>query len=199
MEKQILFNTEMVKAILEGKKTSTRRIIKFPEGMTGRLPEGEFEDNKPFLFYPSGIKRPPYQVGDTLYVRETWLVDSANDANKNMAIDFKAIQDGYHAAEILCDFKPDRYKKFRKFYQKKGWQSSLFMPREAARIFLKVTDVRVERLQDITEEEAKSEGIDDVLPVFTAKELFQAEWNSIYKNWNENPWVWVIEFEKVER
>ena len=181
MEKPILFNTEMVRAILEGRKTSTRRIIK-PQ------PPKEMPSNVDFCVMPrpwvdkdiyyfqtlATLKQKeiiwqrrylPYRKDDILWVQETWKVDSINDGINNMAIDFKAIQEGYNAAEKLCDFKPDRYKKFRKFYQKNGWQSPYFMPREAARIFLKVTDVKVQKLQDITEDEAKVEGIPNDYPM----------------------------------
>ena len=80
-ERPILFNTEMVKAILEGRKTCTRRAIKFSSGMTGR-PIGKAGDssNPLGVMYPGGIKRPPYQRGDILYVRETWC--SAYDGEK---------------------------------------------------------------------------------------------------------------------
>jgi hypothetical protein len=61
----------MVQAILEDRKGQTRRVVKFPEGMTGRLPENGFEGNEPYLFYPGGIKRPRYKPGDILWVRET--------------------------------------------------------------------------------------------------------------------------------
>ena len=106
--------------------------------------------------------RPKYQPGDLLYVQETWKVDSVADHLLNMAIDFKAVQSGHSQAEVLCTFTPDRYKKFRKYYQKNGWQSPYFMPCEAARIFLRVTNVRVERVQDITEKDAQAEGVGDL-------------------------------------
>jgi len=195
MEKPILFNTVMVQAILQGKKTSTRRIIKnkyvnsnieyFTNKYGTRLVymqnDTETRVNKDGskstqLRACEEIKK-PYSVGDTIWVRETWL---------------KA-DDGYH-------YKSDETrvsKEIRELYGYK-WKPSIHMSRVAARTFLKVSGIKAERLHDITENGAKAEGFNDVLPVFTAKELFQAEWNSIYKNWNENPWVWVIEFEKVE-
>lgn len=171
MEKPILFNTAMVQAILKSKKSSTRRPFK-----------------KPFEVHPNGMitkpqgnerlvpYEPPYHVGDIIYVRETWLKGD----------------DGLH---YRADETPIS-KEAREAYGYK-WKPSIHMPKVAARLFLKVTDVMAERIQDITEDGANKEGFDNVLPVFTAKELFQAEWNSIYKNWDENPWVWVIEFEKV--
>lgn len=162
-EKPILFNTEMVKAILEGRKTCTRRIIKpkysnthlemFTNKYGTRLVEkqnevegetfGENEDGTSWhkLLWMREIEdNPPYKIGDILYVRETYL-----------KADY-----GYH---YKADIKiPSESEDLRRTYGYK-WRPSIHMPKEAARIFLKVTDVRVERLQDITEDGAISEGI----------------------------------------
>jgi hypothetical protein len=163
--KPILFNTEMVQAILDGRKIVTRRVIKtqYPifDGLitdtTGskhtigkvRFSDGKCEGNNDYI-------KLPYQKRDILYVRETWLMQSMRNFDKTAKILFKAIPN-----EILSIFKfsDERYEKFIKFFHKNGWKSPYFMPKEAARIFLKVTDVRVERLQDITEEQAIKEGI----------------------------------------
>ncbi len=221
MEKPILFSTEMVKAILAGRKTMTRRVIK--DKVFQEWQDVGFSSD--FIKHPdnSWSKKCPYgQVGDILWVRETWNVDSVNDHNKTMAIDFKAIQDGYHGAEVIRRFKPERYTQFRKFYQKAGWQSSLFMPREAARILLKVTNIRVERLQDITETDAMDEGALRIpnTPEYqkafdaavaakekpplgeTPRQRFARLWDSLNTErgygWDLNPWVWVVEFERVK-
>ena len=202
MEKPILFNTEMVKAILEGRKISTRRVVKqkyentdielFTNKYGTRLVE--MQNDVPAPVYDSETNttkhkmkaceeiKKPYQIGDILWVRETWL---------------KA-DDGYH-------YKSDETissKETRESYGYK-WKPSIHMPKDAARTFLKVTDVRAERLQDITELNAKQEGCflpsykDGVL-IGDSVTLFKIIWDNIYKNWNENPWVWVIEFEIVE-
>ena len=175
--KPILFNTEMVKAILEGRKTQTRRLCK-----------GQPQDG---VTSPEAIGyTAPYNPGDVLWVRETWV----KDAGRYM----------YRA----------NYSDTEKFYMngreiKMVWRPSIHMPREAARLFLRVKAVRVDRLQEITSGEAVAEGIQSKLrsPSEAADALiaFEELWNSTIKpadlshyGWDANPWVWVIEFERVE-
>jgi len=145
MEKPILFNTGMVQAILEGRKTSTRRIIKIPENFSYLMDEetsnGEMLISVESDLCPQCYKYiyAPYQPGDILYVRETW---------------FKDIERYVYRAN---------YFETEKFYRngnevKIKWHPSIHMPKSAARIFLRVTDVRVERVQDITEDGARAEG-----------------------------------------
>lgn len=207
--KPILFNTEMVRAILEGQKTCTRRVIKPQPDGNCTYPLGFVTDSTEkkevgcFGFsideYGGSIKyvKPPYQPGDTLYVRETW----------------KKAPNGYYYYE---DWQRNDIADITK------WHPSIHMPKEAARIWLKVTDVRVERLQDITEEQACMEGTDpwdEVCyenngwhPTFSDPDSggdpnmvdgFHKLWNSTIKKsdldrygWNANPWIWVIEFER---
>ena len=176
----ILFNTDMVRAILDGRKTVTRRVIK-PQQVIGlgcdkcpnNMPE-EYIKQKKMLFKPwcdmsdneliGAIYRPPYQPGDILYVRETWRCWRAHRYEATADIMFKAGGDGVRLqfANGNTD-SVDRYdydKFVDKWFSYEGkWTPSLHMPKGAARIFLKVKDVRVERLQDITEEQAKAEGI----------------------------------------
>lgn len=161
--KPILFNTEMVRAILDG-KTVTRRVIKFPTNRyTGQVPiadkvsltelridKANFSEEP---FYGFDVK-PPYQLGDILYVRETWKIVDYLD---KLSLKFEYEADG--KISDFIDFASNRLQKFLKYIGKKGWCPALFMPKEAARIWLKVTDLRVERLQDITEEQAEKEGI----------------------------------------
>ena len=198
--KPILFNTDMVRAILDGRKTVTRRVIKFPEGMTGRLSESGATDH---IFYPGGIKRPLYRTGDILYVRETW-----NEYLNNENIEYCYLADIQNITYVDMDDEPIK------------WKPSIHMPKSAARIFLKVTDVRVERLQDITVEQAIKEGFEGI-PCgcsttgctdcydFGWREPpqvgFMYTWDSTIKKqdldeygWNANPWVWVYEFERIE-
>lgn len=188
--KPILFNTEMVQAILDGRKTCTRRVVKLPKNMSGR-PVGKNGDIG--FMYLGGIKRPPYQQGDILYVRETWCKGSW--MNEKERYYYKADDDDFHCV----------------------WHPSIHMPKEAARIWLKVTDVRVERLQKITEDGAKAEGAIDNRGlihspeneydrIHTAREHFIEIWDSTIKKsdldrygWDANPWVWVIEFERCEK
>lgn len=191
-ERPILFNTEMVKAILEGRKTCTRRAIKFSSGMTGR-PIGKAGDssNPLGVMYPGGIKRPPYQRGDILYVRETWC--SAYDGEKYF---------------YLADKLTNREERLLLNYDNVKWHPSIHMPKEVTRIWLKATDVRVERLQEITETQAQAEGCNSGLLTgpCTARGQFENLWNSTIKKpdadkygWSANPWVWVIEFERCEK
>lgn len=204
--KPILFNTEMVQAILDGRKTVTRRVVKFPEGQTGRLPSNGARD---YLFYPGGIKYPPYQVGDILYVRETW---------------FEFRGGGYaYAADAT-----ESSKMFRKELGYK-WHPSIHMPKEAARLFLRVTNVSVARLWDITIKEIQAEGVKSLPGSCKCawrtetcmdepcgnRDSFESErwripflqkWDSTIKKadlslygWDANPWVWVIEFERISK
>lgn len=200
-EKSIAFNTEMVRAILAGRKTQTRRVIKpQPPDFATLQMFGEI----PSCFYcadktQTKIKM-PYHVGDTLWVRETWW------ANK----------DNWHDADAFlykADFPIEGYSDVSDF----KWRSSKYMPRDAARLFLEVVNVRVERVQDITEEDAIAEGCgaecdcNGILcetcyntgwadpPILD----FMWIWDSIYVKrgyqWEANPWVWVIEFESLEK
>lgn len=195
--KPILFNAQMVRAILDGRKTQTRRIVKFPEGMTGRLPPGGAND---YLYYPGGIKRPMYHKGDMLWVRETWT--SENGAfyyRADFASDFldpcETLSGGYpgdcayHPGCEGCARGPQRIR----------WRPSIHMPKEAARLFLRVTDVRVERLQDITIDGAIAEGCNEVIPITE----FRLIWSKTIKHanhdrygWHANPWVWVYTFKR---
>ena len=217
--KPILFNTEMVRAILDGRKTCTRRVIKPQPDEKHTYPLGfvndstEINDIGSFGFgmseYGGLIQyaKPPYQPGDILYVRETW----------------KKAPNGYYYYE---DWQRNDIADVTK------WKPSIHMPKEAARIWLKVTDVRVERLQEIDEDGVWNEGFRFTPPCLTRVsadghtcdldgpctshikycdmtmgELFGRElWNSTIKKsdldrygWDANPWVWVIEFERCEK
>lgn len=224
--KPILFNTEIVRAILDGRKTETRRLpskriedkwLNYEEWVTAAAPPGSTSLTEK-EFYE---EYPPYRPGDILYVRETWCLRF--DGEKYF---YKADKHTPREEKRLID------------YDHVSWKPSIHMPKEAARIFLKVKDVRVERLQDITEEQASSEGVPDDLdyPISkvycprchgegligavgaslgymevdcpncdTAIKRFKNLWNSTIKKadldrygWDANPWVWVIEFERIE-
>lgn len=198
MEKPILFNTEMVQAIIEGRKTQTRRIVKIPDGFEFVTAD---KDKNVFLEHILCVQcykqlKPPCKIGDTLWVRETWCRLQMLDGNENW---IEGTERYYYRAgdwpECNMFLKDDG-----SYSENVPWRPSIHMPRDAARIFLKVTNVRIERLQDITEEGAIKEGFNEVPELFTAKDLFESEWNSIYSKrdypWAYNPWVWVIEFEK---
>lgn len=192
--KPILFNTEMVRAILEGRKTVTRRAVK-PQPESRPTPMKK-DSCWPGCFAIQGtakVIRPPYQPGDTLWVRETWAKDPFGD--------------GYiYPTEVGGAGQK--------------WHPSIHMPKEAARLFLRVTDVRAERLQDITPEQARSEGCDgrcncpssgapgslSCVERDFSIEKFESVWDSTIKptnlhryGWDANPWVWAIEFERVSK
>lgn len=176
--KPILFSTEMVQAILEGRKTQTRRVVKFPADFTG-----EVFDNAPYglkyssSFYEGTIQRLAYALPDDIF----WVRESFN------------VSDG--------TTKFYQYKADHKNPESEKWKPSLFMPKEACRIFLKVKAVSVERLQQISRGDAMSEGCPFPNIARTTDPIgwFKELWEKINgkDSWNQNPWVWVIEFERV--
>lgn len=196
--KPILFNTEMVRAILDGRKSCTRRVVK----------------PQPTARYGAQCIKPPYQPGDILYVRETWerfeCWNCEGDERGNCPKEpQKSVLDetcGCYMYRATDEISGDA-----------RWHPSIRMPKEAARIWLKVTDVKIERLRDVTEDGAKAEGAIDNRGfihspeneydrIHTAKEHFIKIWNSTIKKsdldrygWDANPWVWVIEFERCEK
>lgn len=209
--KPMLFNTDMVRAILEDRKTATRRAIKYKYSNTEmrmhtdkygtRLIEiqkdvegdthGKYPDGRTWRkLLPYIEKTPPCKKGDILYVRETWqdYIDGGYL--------YKADENECYESE--CD-----------------WRPSIHMPKEAARIFLKVKDVRVERLQDICNRGSLQDHVRNItregLQLQAVMENYQKLiddfkelWDSTIKKdqfntygWNANPWVWVIEFERI--
>ena len=220
----ILFNTEMVRAILDGRKTVTRRLVKpqpkfklcytiagkgngtfgYPDknvykywGEEFRLPDCISYEDMQFRW------NPPYHADDILYIRETWHKYKKRVGNG----------EGCHIAE----FYGYKASIANSEDANEPWKPSIHMPKEATRIWLKVNDVRVERLQEISEEQAKEEGAIDNRgfihspdneydSIHAAKEHFKQIWNSTIKKsdldrygWDANPWVWVIEFERCEK
>lgn len=215
MEKPILFNADMVKAVLEGRKTQTRRIIKNqPPDDIGNIIVGDYHPvkiDKNGDEYPGaeifgayddagewGSKCPYGKPGDLLWVRETWC----------QCPECSAYQYRAHDHDGECWYCGDELHK---------WKPSIFMPREASRITLQVTTVRVERLQDISAVDAMWEGIEKAhnyinkptiealgsssLTGLACIDQFRKLWNSINAkrgyNWETNPWVWVVEFERM--
>lgn len=217
--KQILFNTEMVLSILDGRKSCTRRLVKPQPDEKHTYPLGFVTDStekKEVGCFGFGINeyggsiqyaKPQYQPGDILYVRETvwqkigYYLDIDGETKPSWYNEFKY---------IATDEKPET-----------GWnyswakRPSIHMQKEAARIWLKVTDVRVERLQDMTDDDAEAEGANwknginvgwEEKMRRTAVERFAEIWESTIKKsdidsygWDANPWVWVIEFERCEK
>lgn len=189
--KPILFNTEMVRAILDGRKSCTRRVVK----------------PQPTARYGAQCIKPPYQPGDILYVRETWeRFECWNCEGGERGNCPKEPQKSVFDKTCGCYM----YRATDEIYGDARWHPSIHMPKEAARIWLKVTGVRVERLQEITSEQISREGVEAEYPhVLNGEEkryAFSTLWNSTIKKsdidtygWDANPWVWVIEFERCEK
>mgnify|MGYP001282234237 CR=1 FL=1 len=234
-ERPILFNAEMVRALLDGRKTQTRRtvkprveeLIRCHAGDPGEECEVSFlhntwqdddrkEHGPEWLCYAEDcpeegvipIGQCPYgQPGDRLWVRETWqgpLLEEGGD-----------YPDGYHSPEC-CEYAadggpaPEFVTPDDEVVQR--WRPSIHMPRWASRITLEIVSVRVERLQEISEEDAKAEGIrrQQTTGWFSvpgvdgagtsARAAFALLWQSINgpDSWDANPWVWVVEFKRVD-
>lgn len=206
----ILFNTEMVRAILDGRKSCTRRIVKgfIPNdakwGYTAFTPKGYISCRGTFADgYGEKFFKLPCEPGDILYVRETWQYLYELDGNEQI---IEGTGKYYYAATDTIPF--DTYVDASGVtHECVPWHPSIHMPKEAARIWLKVTDVRVERLQEMWASDVPKEGIFFTKPT-TADGMLQAFadlWNSTIKKsdlgsygWDANPWVWVIEFERCE-
>lgn len=205
--KPILFNTEMVRAILDGRKTVTRRVIKpqpisnlcytfaggscrtwgYPSPSAHEIWGDEYK--LPEEITKEELKKrwnPPYHTDDILYVRETFVQPARHifwyKADENSWLNSKDMR----------------------------WRPSIHMPKEAARIFLRVTNVRVERLQDMNGRDVLKEGVNSLVHPdafyfdMNQLDMFERLWNSTIKKsdldtygWDANPWVWVIEFERI--
>lgn len=200
--KPILFNTQMVKAILEGRKTVTRRVIKpqpYSQVFTKAVGLSGF-----FVTQGGSLYIPQYQPGDILYVRETWQFFPCIDCVKSMCDTTpQTYEDSDSVTEGCWIYRADYTESDQK---RVCWHPSIHMPKEAARIFLRVKDVRAEPLKNIKYFDGLAEGIpyrqmeDDIIRDFA--EL----WDSTIKpadhasyGWEANPWVWVIEFEQISR
>ena len=221
-ERPILFSAPMVRAILEGRKTVTRRAMKCqPDADASITVESYnvavtnrrgYQEAGPEIFGAwwrdgeSGCKCPYGQPGDRLWVRETWYCDHF-EVQKGPYLQpadmhdlDQSREDGelVYAADGLAPYEQEQ----------PTWKPSIHMPRWACRILLEITEVRVERLQDITEEQALAEGIakhpggghhveDGKHHWASPIDSFAGLWSSVGGDWNANPWVWVVEFKRV--
>ena len=208
--KPILFNDEMVRAILDGRKTKTRRLVK---------PQPELRANCPFG-----------QVGDRLWVKETFCLEIPvlsgqlppfNDG-RPIRWEYEGLETNPERADTwFCphyratDPTPELSYEDTDGEPTVKWKPSIHMPRWASRITLEITDIRIERVQEITKEDAKAEGIIDggclncgrnepcgcLNPLPDARDAFANVWEKIYAKkglgWYANPWVWVIGFRRV--
>lgn len=219
MNRPILFSGPLVRAILDGRKTVTRRPIcrSRPNEYAVTMSDGSWliEERIPIRADPVSFRgRCPYgKPGDRLFVKEShraWCLDGGGNL---VRIEYRS---GGHR-DVCSDDLPDDF--VDRFKTRKdgtlAWKPSIFTAREASRITLEITDVRVERVQDITEEQARAEGVDPRgNPSFASLlgdtslyylDGFRAVWDSIYAgrtdkpglDWSSNPWVWVVEFKRV--
>ena len=208
MFRPIIFNSEMVKAILDGRKTQTRRLVKpqpvFEEGEHG-IPVRC--DDESFVFqimpyeciYEQG-RIPPCLSGDVIWVRETWrYVKLKHPTGKAIPVEFKPYEYNYRADGDIFDQDGSPVK----------WKPAIHMPKEAARIFLKVKGVRMEQLQGISAADIRAEGLSSMCAFVGDMEIALPEWRNLWNStlkkadlekygWDANPWVWVIEFERCD-
>ena len=179
-ERPILFSGPMVVAILEGRKTQTRRVIdpqpdcaESSVGCIGRSLPSVLAMRGGFFFIRCRYGKP----GDHLWVRETWHPQKSHKGPVSYRATWK-------------DENPDE-----------GWKPSIFMPRWASRITLEIVSVRVQRLHDITESDARAEGVEGLChPTFSLRESYIVLWDMINKQkhpWKSNPFVWKIEFRRI--
>ncbi|WP_444934942.1 hypothetical protein [Microbulbifer sp. JTAC008] len=213
-EKPILFNAEMVRAILDGRKTQTRRLIK-PQPFNGASDEEAIKQigglpprlslhqviNQAWRSGYADIPCPLGKPSDRLWVRETHHLSHQNKVT-------------YRADYPFNPFNEDECGEDCSMVGEK-WRPSIYMPRWASRICLEITNVRIERIQDINGDDANAEGIQSWIDSFKARPTyhqnsnlggypvtaFSRMWKSIYgdHSWDQNPWVWVIEFRRVEQ
>ena len=182
--KPILFNTEMVRAILDGRKTVTRRLIKPQPQSEVVFHLGQWQETQ---MCANGLRIliPPVQVGDVLYVRETW----------GQMADLPGISE--EATVYAADFSDKELAHLKDKHFR--WRPSIHMPKDLARAFLKVTAVRAERLRSMTLEEGYAEGmqIPTRFPELWDSTITKADRDTY--GWEANPWVWVIRFEVCEK
>lgn len=221
-ERPIIFSGEMVKAILDGKKTMTRRVVKTQPDFNARYDGVDDDTNhfwevldaqgEPTEKYIPILKCPYGKVGDRLWVRETW-----QEIGPDCLLTYKATypSDLYAKRPELENVPPLASLKDRGYL----WKSPMFMPRWASRILLEITDIRIERLQDISEQDCEKEGF-RFYPLSRIcfkpssakhlsghgsnnyKSIFGEYWDTLNAKkgypWSSNPWVWVVEFKVVE-
>ncbi|HBW1980128.1 TPA: hypothetical protein N3006_002823 [Klebsiella quasipneumoniae] len=212
-ERGMIFNAEMARAILDGRKTQTRRPIKWKQTRFTEI--GEREDGSKWPWSEDTERAcdfwhpcPFGAVGDRIWVRETFCPVDDTQYGGEKWVDYRATPKFEASHPAGWDSAPNDAEALK-------WRPSIHMPRWASRILLEITDVRVERLNAISEEDATAEGVPpagsllpDYLGTFltpkgdfaTAKVAFQRLWESIYgeESWKANGWVWVISFKRVE-
>ena len=213
----MIFNTEMVKALLDGRKTVTRRPVKvdYERGMNGPVVRGKNGEVSVLSFAPIAGLCPFGNVGDLIWVRETFCPDP--DCDHDSWDDHELSFFEWNNCGCSAAFLPDALKTNEHCLFKAGgfpdlkWTPSIHMPRWASRLTLKVTEVRIERVSEITDEQAIKEGMMTVTEAERAAInagigwyekphiQFKNLWERIYGDWYQDPYVWVIEFEVIHQ
>lgn len=203
----MIFNSEMVKALMAGNKTVTRRPVKvdYERGMNGPVVRGKNGEASVLSFAPTASLCPFGNVGDLIYVRETWgVINHEFDAHGNMtkwtpdrpSTQVKELKfgKGYYTGHVI--YRADGEMRWCNDFEDEisAWHPSIHMPRSISRITLKVAAVRIEKLNDLrkNEEQIKKEG-------FENWPRFKHVWESIYGQSNPNDYVWVLEFEVISQ
>jgi hypothetical protein len=210
--KPIIFSAPMIRAILGSRKTMTRRVMK-PQPIMDDSGMWHWKDcqwmDGGLGFPASGIDDyAPYKPGSTMWVRETWTTPEYSGVFPDWDLDeYPGPYDYWYKADVV--------ERGKEYVASLRWRPSIFMPREAARIFLRVTDVHAERLQDITEEDTVTEGVGDpydyqhpsyydtpqMQDVLYHRAAFAGLWDRLNAKrgygWDADPWVWVYEFERI--
>lgn len=213
-ERPILFSSPMVQALLDGRKNQTRRIVKPQPNIDPQTGDilmykgSEFEKVLPASEYGKQTKCPYGKIGDRLWVRETWREADSLLGGSTLT---PPVAFAYKADKTIFDYKGAQYNTFGLNFEKFKWKPSIFMPRAACRIMLEITDVRVQRLHDISEQDAILEGIEkwpdgnykaygnNAGKFRQATDSFRSLWASIngFESWNANPLVWALTFKRI--
>ncbi|HDG1692583.1 TPA: morphogenetic protein [Kluyvera georgiana] len=210
-ERGMIFNAEMVRAILDGRKMQTRRVVKGVEGADSFTPEWDINGEQIFVVCGEkdhtqmnpvlgAICCPFGAIGDRIWVRETFQGPLVSE---ELFEEYRAYPEKFETPQY-CEYAADGGA--RPEYcdlddnLRHGWRPSIHMPRWASRILLEITSVRVERLRSMSQDDARAEGVIAASGPMEAGLAFRELWDSIYgeDSWRDNPWVWVVEFKRVE-
>lgn len=195
--KGILFKPAMIKAIVDGRKTQTRRVMQNQPTLMDKVYGKDFR--KDF-----GARKPRYQVGETVYIKEAWRISEWDNEGGQFRLEYRL--GGF--SEWLCVTNEviEKYWLPNIVWPEETWHSPMMQRADFARYFIQIADVRAERLQEITEEDAEAEGIDpgqctdENYLDFPAVKMFARLWDSINKppyDWDSNPWCFVYSFRMV--
>lgn len=202
----MIFNQQMVQALTEGRKTVTRRPMKIQPKKNGGFWEFPWGAATTLDYFPimpghATANAAPCKIGDLIWVRETFCVgrfdelDAEHPDDRSLIIEQCFGDNNYIAKQFAVSEGVTELDEVK-------WKPSIHMPRKASRLTLRVTYVRCERVQNITEAQARFEGVFPASPSSLAMPYyvsFMDLWEDLYKNWCKNPWVWVIEFDVIKQ